>query len=121
MSEAQTGARGREAQVTPDAIMQLGFAFWGSKTLLSAIELGVFSELAEAGGLEGEALRKRLGLHTRSATDFFDALVALGMLDRDDGRYTNTPETELFLDRAKPSYMGGILEMLNARLYGFWG
>src|SRR6059058_3924929 len=104
MSEAHTGARRSEAQVTPDAIMQLGFAFWGSKTLLSAIELGVFSELAEAGSLDGDALRERLGLHSRSATDFFDALVALGMLDRDDTGYANTPATELFLDRAKPSY-----------------
>ena len=120
MSEAETAAV-EAAQVTPDAILQLGLGFWGSKALLSAVELGVFSELAEAGALEGDALRERLGLHPRSATDFFDALVALGMLDRDEGRYANTPATELFLDRAKPSYIGGILEMNNARLYGFWG
>jgi O-methyltransferase domain/Dimerisation domain len=121
MSEAQTSAVGRGNQLTPAAIIQLGTAFWGSKTLLSAVELGVFSELAGAGALDGEALRARLGLHPRSARDFFDALVALGMLERVDGRYTNTPETELFLDRAKPSYMGGILEMMNARHYGYWG
>jgi O-methyltransferase domain/Dimerisation domain len=108
-------------QVTPDAIMQLGFAFWGSKTLLSAIELGVFSELADARALGAEELRDRLDLHQRSATDFFDSLVALGMLEHDDGGYSNTPATELFLDRAKPSYAGGMLEMANARLYGFWG
>jgi hypothetical protein len=105
---------------TPDAIMQLGSAFWGSKTLLSAIELGLFSELARSGPLDAEALRARLDLHPRSARDFFDALVALGMLEREDGLYRNTAETDLFLDRAKPSYMGGILEMLNARLFGFW-
>ena len=121
MSEAQTAAAGDAAEVTPDAIMQLGTAFWASKTLLSAVELGVFSELAETGALDGEALRERLGLHQRSATDFFDALVALGMLDREGGRYANTPATDLFLDRAKPSYVGGLLEMANARLYGFWG
>jgi hypothetical protein len=121
MSEAQTAAAGDAAEVTPDAIMQLGTAFWASKTLLSAVELGVFSELAKTGALDGEALRERLGLHQRSATDFFDALVALGMLDREDDRYANTPATDLFLDRAKPSYAGGLLEMANARLYGFWG
>jgi SAM-dependent methyltransferase len=121
MSEAQAGAVEHAAEVTPEAIMQLGTAFWASKTLLSAVELGVFSELAEAGALDGEALRERLGLHQRSATDFFDALVALDMLEREDGRYANTPATDLFLDRAKPSYVGGILEMANARLYGFWG
>jgi precorrin-6B methylase 2 len=121
VSEPQTAAGEQGAQVTPEAILQLGFAFWGSKTLLSAVELGVFSELADAGALDGEALRERLGLHPRSVTDFFDALVALGMLERDEDRYSNTPATELFLDRAKPSYVGGILEMANARLYPFWG
>ncbi len=108
-------------EVTPAAIMRLGMAFWGAKTLLSAVELGVFSELAGAGALDAEALRERLGLHPRSARDFFDALVALGMLERADGRYTNTPETELFLDRAKPSYMGGRLEVMSARHYVHWG
>jgi precorrin-6B methylase 2 len=109
------------APVTPDAIMQLGLGFWGSKALLSAVELGVFTELADAGPLDAEGLRGRLSLHPRSATDFFDALVALGMLEREDGRYSNTPATDAFLDRAKPSYVGGLLEMANARLYPFWG
>jgi len=90
--------------------MQLGTAFWGSKTLLSAVELGLFSELAN-GPANAEELARRHGLHQRSARDFLDALVALGMLERQDGQYSNTPETDLFLDRAKPSYIGGILEM----------
>ena len=101
--------------------MQLGSGFWGSKTLLSAVELGVFAELADGVTLDCEALRERLGLHPRSARDFFDALVALGMLEREDGRYANTAATELFLDPARPSYIGGLLEMMNARLYRFWG
>lgn len=108
------------AGVTPEAIMQLGMGFWGSKALLSAVELGLFSELVSAGPLDSEALRRRLGLHSRSACDFFDSLVALGMLERKDGLYRNTPATELFLDKAKPSYIGGILEMANARLFRFW-
>lgn len=106
--------------VTPEGIMQLGLGFWGSKTLLSAIEVGVFTELA-TGPQDADALAERLKLHPRSARDFFDALVALGMLDRRAGTYTNTPETNVFLDRRKPSYIGGMLEMANARLYRFWG
>jgi hypothetical protein len=106
---------------TPDAIMQLGSAFWASKTLLSAIELGLFSELASSGPLDADSLRERLGLHPRSARDFFDALVALEMLERDNGSYSNTAATDLFLDRAKPTYIAGMLEMMNARLYEFWG
>lgn len=106
-------------EVTPDRILQLGLGFWGPKTLLSAVELGVFTELAK-GPADLATLTTRLGLHSRSARDFFDALVALGMLKRDGGRYANTAETDFFLDRGKPSYMGGLLEMVNARLFGFW-
>lgn len=106
---------------TPEPILQLGLAFWGSKTLLSAVELGVFATLAQDGPLDAQALQQRLGLHPRSARDFLDALVALGMLDREDGRYRNTASTDLFLDPARPTYVGGMLEMANARLYGFWG
>ena len=105
---------------TPEKIMHLGMAFWGSKTLLSAVELEVFTLLAK-GPMDASTLRKQLGLHERSALDFFDALVALGMLDRRDGFYSNTPETDLYLDKAKPSYIGGFLAIANDRLYGFWG
>lgn len=104
----------------PDAIMRLGLGFWGSKTLLSAIELGLFTELAE-GPLDAEAIQHRLSLHPRSVRDFLDTLVALGMLQRKGRRYANTPETDLFLDRNKASYAGGMLEMCNERLYKFWG
>jgi len=107
-------------QLTPERILQTGLAFWASKTLLSAVELDVFGELAH-GPESFERLRGRLGLHDRSALDFLDTLVALGFLQRDGDRYANTPETDLFLDRRKPSYVGGILEMANHRLYPFWG
>ena len=105
---------------TPEKIMKLGMAFWGSKTLMSAVELEVFTVLSH-NPLDAEGLQKRLGLHSRGARDFFDALVSLGMLDRKDGLYSNAPETDLFLDKAKPSYIGGFLDMANSRLYRSWG
>jgi precorrin-6B methylase 2 len=107
-------------QPTPDHILQIGFGFWASKTLLSAIEMELFTELAKHPE-DAETLRDRLGLHPRSSQDFLDALVALGFLERRDGTYCNTPSTDLFLDKRKPSYLGGMLEMANHRLYGFWG
>jgi hypothetical protein len=105
---------------TPANIFNLGFGFWASKALLSGVELGLFTELAK-GPADLADLSQRLGLHGRSARDFLDALVALKLLDREDGRYVNTAETDLFLDRAKPSYAGGLLEMANSRLYESWG
>jgi len=106
--------------VSPDHILQTGFAFWASKTLLSAVEMEVFTELAKLPGTVG-GMQARLGLHPRSARDFLDALVALGFLQRDGETYRNTPATERYLDKRKPSYIGGILEMANHRLYPFWG
>ena len=105
---------------TPEKILHLGMAFWESKTVLSAVELDVFTTLAK-GPMDVHVLRTQLGIHERSARDFFDALVALGLLDRRDGLYFNAPDADAFLDKAKPSYIGGILEMANARLYRFWG
>lgn len=106
--------------VTPDKIMQIGLGFWSSKALLSAVELGVFTHLGH-GPLTGEELARAAGLHARGWRDFFDALVALGMLNRHDGQYSNTHESDLFLDKNKPSYIGGLLEMANTRLYSHWG
>jgi len=104
---------------TPDHILQVGLGFWGSKTLLSAVEMELFTELAKHAE-DLETLQGRLGLHPRGARDFLDALVAMKFLERRDGRYYNTPSTDFFLDKRKPSYVGGILEMANHRLYPFW-
>lgn len=112
------------ADITPDKILQTGMAFMASKTLLSAVELELFTKIG-AEGMTGAELANVLSLAPRANPDFFDGLVSLGMLDRDgDGpsaRYRNTPETAVFLDKTKPAYVGGILEMANARLYPFWG
>jgi predicted O-methyltransferase YrrM len=113
-----------EAPPDPSHIMQVGMGFWPSKTVLSAVELELFTQLA-GDSMSGEEIGQRLGLHPRAIHDFLDTLVALRLLDRDGdgdgGRYRNTPETATFLDKRSPMYIGGILEMANARLYGFWG
>jgi len=103
-----------------EKVLELGLGFWASKAVLSAVELGLFTLLAE-GPADADTLALRLGLHSRSARDFLDALTALGMLDRTNGRYANTAASDYYLDRRKPSYIGGLLEMANARLYAFWG
>jgi O-methyltransferase domain/Dimerisation domain len=108
------------APVTADHIVQLGKAFRASKALFSAVELGVFTALAKQ-PLGLEALRTEAGISERGARDFFDSLVALKLLERDEaGRYHNTPQADLYLDRAKPTYLGGELDHFNKRGYPHW-
>ncbi|MEO6496321.1 MAG: methyltransferase [Solirubrobacteraceae bacterium] len=113
-----------QQELDPSHIMQVGMGFWASKTVLSAVELELFTHLGDV-SLSGEEIGERLGLHPRAIYDFLDTLVALRFLERDgdgsDGRYRNTAETAAFLVKGSPTYLGGMLEMCNARLYGFWG
>jgi hypothetical protein len=111
-------------QVDPSHIMQVGMGFWASKTVLSAVELELFTKLG-SDGMTGPQIAEALELNARAIPDFPDALVALELLDREgegsDALYRNTQTTAVFLDKASPAYIGGILEMCNARLYRFWG
>jgi SAM-dependent methyltransferase len=107
----------------PDSIVQTAFGFWNSKVLLTAVTFGLFTTLGQR-RLTGIQIREELDLHPRGVADFLDALVAMKFLDREgdgtDAKYLNTPATALYLDRNSPRYIGGILEMLNARLFKFW-
>src|SRR5438445_26844 len=109
--------------LNPSQIMQVGMGFFASKTLLSAVELGLFTELSKQ-PMTAAQIAGTLALSSRAVPDFPDALVALGFLQRagdgPEARYSNTPESAKFLDRNSPSYIGDILEMANARLYRFW-
>lgn len=109
---------------SPYRILEIGLAYFASKALLSAVGLGLFTKLGE-GAMTGKELQAALGLADRANPDFFDALLALGFLEREgDGpaaRYRNTPDTAAFLVKGEEAYVGGILEMSETRLYDHWG
>ena len=113
-------------QPSPAGIMQIGTGFWASKILLSAIKFEVFTKLAAQEKMSAKDIKKSLNLNCtdRHLYDFLDALTVFGFLNREGlletAVYSNSPDTDTFLDRKKPSYIGGILEMMNNRLYGFW-
>jgi predicted O-methyltransferase YrrM len=110
-------------QLDPGPILQTAFAFWSSKVLLTAVDFDLFTKLGNR-RITGTELGGELGLHPRGISDFLDALVAMKFLDREgDGlpaKYFNTPAGSLYLDRGSPRYVGGILVMLNERLFKFW-
>ena len=107
----------------PSRILEVGFGFWASKVLLTAIEFELFTILGDR-SMTGEELREAMALHPRGIWDFLDSLVALGFLERAGdgaaGRYRNSEATRRFLDKRQPGYIGGVFEMCNARLFRFW-
>lgn len=114
-------------QPTPENIMKIGLGFWASKTLLTAVNLGLFTTLAEKGKLNAAQIKSQYGFKCtdRNVYDFLDTLTGFGFLQREgileSAMYSNGADTNVFLDKKKPTYIGGILEMANNRLYLFWG
>jgi hypothetical protein len=106
--------------VPPDRIVEIAYSYRAAKALMSAVELDLFTTLS-AGPLASETLVRRTGLHGRGARDFFDALVALRLLERDErDRYSNTAMADAYLDRTKPAYLGSLIEHINRVEYHRW-
>jgi hypothetical protein len=108
----------------PSHIMEVGMGYMASKALLTAVKLGLFTELGSS-SMSATELKARFNLNGRGLLDFLDALHSLGFLNREgvggDARYSNTEATGFFLNKNSLQYIGGILEMSNDRLYKFWG
>jgi hypothetical protein len=114
------------AHPDPSKIMQVGMGFWASKALLAAVKFNLFTLLSGKPKAAKEIKEQlHLGTTDRHVFDWLDVLASLGFLKRDglldDAIYSNSADTEIFLDKNKPSYIGGILEMANNRLYNYWG
>jgi len=111
-------------KVDPSHIMQIGMGFFASKTLLTAVKLELFTLLAKR-PLSAKEIKFEICMNERGLYDFLDSLVALGFLQKKGNKqtavYSNSPDCDLFLDKNKLQYVGGILEMANNRLYPFWG
>jgi hypothetical protein len=113
------------ATLNPSKIMQTGMGFWASKVLLTSVKFELFTLLA-AQPLSAIEIKQRLKLNCsdRHVYDWLDTLVSMGFLERkgllETALYSNAEDTDFFLDKKKRSYMGGILEMANNRLYQHW-
>ncbi len=114
-------------QPSPASMMQIGTGFWASKVLLSAVKFQIFTVLGQNKKMSAAEIKSNLNLKCsdRHLFDYLDTLTTLGFLNREGlletAKYSNSFDTDYFLDKNKSSYIGGILEMMNNRLYGFWG
>jgi hypothetical protein len=109
------------SRLSPVPLMQLSTGFWAFKTLAAAHELDLFTRLSDTAGVTSEELAQDLGIHPRPAEMLLTGCAALGLLEKEGGRYRNSPLAEEFLVRGKPYYFGGFVRMLDQRLYPGWG
>jgi SAM-dependent methyltransferase len=93
--------------LTPKALMELATAFQRSRPLLTAFELGLFTVLNSETRTSQETA-EALGTDPRATDRLMNALVALGLLDKEDGRFCNTPLAGSHLVKGRPDYMGGL-------------
>jgi len=111
-----------EAAELPSVIplMALATGFWASKTLAAAHELDLFTRLAGGASITVAGLKEALGLHPRPAEMLLTGCAALGLLEKTDSGYRNSPLSEAYLVRGKPYYFGGFVQMADKRLYAGW-
>lgn len=110
-----------DRELSPIPLMQLATGFWAFKTLATAHELDLFSRLSGTTGTTVAELTETLAIEERPAEMLLTGCAALGLLDKNDDRYLNSPLAEEFLVRGMPYYFGGFVQMLDQRLYPGWG
>jgi len=97
---------------TPDSLFQTIFAFQKPRILLTAFELGLFSALGDESKSSAEAA-KALGAAERATDRLMNALCAMGLLTKHNGRFANGPLAARFLVKGKPEYLAGLGHGVN--------
>lgn len=114
------GKTEKREPVSPVPLMQLATSFWAFKTLAVAHGLDLFTRLSATEGTTAAELCASWSIHQRPAEMLLTGCAALGLLEKDEGRYRNSALAEEFLVRGKPCYFGGFVTMLDKRLYQGW-
>ena len=107
--------------LSPLPLMEMATGFWSFKTLASAYELGLFEQLSGSSGTTAGELADRLGIAARPAEMLLTGCAALGLLQKQDDRYVNSPLSDEYLVPGKPNHFGGLVTMFDRRLYAGWG
>ncbi|NMC49782.1 MAG: methyltransferase domain-containing protein [Desulfovibrio sp.] len=95
------------APMTPDEMHQLATAFQKSRVLLTACDLGLFTAL-ERGPASSDQLAAAIGADPRATDRLLNALRAMGLVEKRDGRFANAPVASRLLVESSPEFMGGL-------------
>jgi hypothetical protein len=118
--------------ISPSPIMRMATGFWVSKTLMTAVELGVFTKISayqnvnDSKSMTLREFQNIIGIEeSRPAEAFTTALVSLGLLkviknNNGEKAFTNSEISSMFLDKSKSTYIGDVIAMFDERLYKGW-
>jgi ubiquinone/menaquinone biosynthesis C-methylase UbiE len=106
-------------QVTPERLMQFGFAYAPPLIIGAAVSNKVFDSIA-VGAKTVEQISKETGASTRGLRSIMNALLGLELLTKTGDKYSLTPESEAFLVSNKPGTLAGFFPMNMKRLIPLW-
>ncbi|MEV0396826.1 methyltransferase [Polymorphospora rubra] len=106
--------------ITPTPLMRLVTGFWSFKTFATAVELDLFTRLADGRTVTVQELADELGIAERPADLLLTACASLDLLERSGDGYRNTELAEEFLVVGRPYYFGGQVRYCNERTYLPW-
>lgn len=104
----------------PASVLDLISAFRRSKTMFTAVSMGIFDRL-EKGACDSGTLAQELGANQDALERLLDACVGLGLLERLSASYTNSPVGEAYLTRSSPYTLTGYILYSDRALWGLWG
>lgn len=131
------------SNISPEPIFQMTIGFWASKTLMAAVELEIFTKISSSDKktVTLNQLQEMIGLEKRPTEVLVAALVAMGLLnateinDKENNKvanidkqqqqqqqqfYSNSPLSDTFLDKTKPTYIGDFIMIMDKQFYLKW-
>ena len=110
----------RKNQVTPERLMQFGFAYAPPLIITAAVSNKVFDSL-ESGSKTVDQISKETGASARGLRMLMNALVGLELLKKDrHQKYSLTPESAAFLVSNKPGALAGFFRLNVTQLVSKW-
>src|ERR1700741_5640040 len=98
-------------QPSPQIFFQTINAHQRTEALKAAIELEVFTAIAEGNATASE-IAKRCQTSEKGMRVLCDFLTTMEMLTKQGDRYGLTLDSSVFLDKRSPAYIGGATEFL---------
>lgn len=113
----RTSERLTDDPLSPQGILEVTTAFMKSRVLLTAYELGLFT-LVDGGVRSSAEAACSLGTNPRATDRLMNALCAIGLMQKQEDSFSNSPLASRYLVREKPDFLAGLMHSVH--LWDTW-